>query len=315
MTPLHLNAHIQLIDLVNWSFNTLQNANLDYGHGFLDAYDEAVYCVLYTLNLPLHDLKSVQHKELTEAQITNIKKLVQNRAKTNQPLAYLVKQAYMHGLSFYVDERVLVPRSFLGEVFVEHMLEDYLDDVFANKIQTNALNVLELCTGSACLSILFKHTYQKIFKKLHIDATDICPNALAVAQHNINQYHYNDSIMLYEGSLFANIKPAKQYDIIFSNPPYVCTQSMENLPKAYLYEPHIALAGGLDGMDLVKPIIKQASQYLTNNGLLIIEIGNEYEYAMAMFDAMNIESVCWLGVSAGHQQVFLLQAWQIRHLR
>jgi ribosomal protein L3 glutamine methyltransferase len=190
------------------------------------------------------------------------------------------------------------------------MLDDYLEGM---PLKDNTLNVLELCTGSGCLPILFKHTYQHAFKNLHIDATDICPNALAVAQHNITQYHYNDYIKLHEASLFANIKPAKQYDIIFSNPPYVCTQSMENLPKAYLYEPHIALAGGLDGMDLVKPIIKQANQYLKADGVLVIEIGNDY--AMAMFDAMNIESVCWLGVSAGHQQVFLLQAWQIRHLR
>jgi ribosomal protein L3 glutamine methyltransferase len=230
---------------------------------------------------------------LLDEEIDAVLKVLERRATQHVPAAYITQEAWMHGLRFYVDERVIVPRSFIGE-----LLEDGLQPYVADPDEVGA--VLELCTGSGCLAILAAHA----FPNADVDAVDISAGALEVAHINVAEYALDDRIALFEGDLFSPL-PERRYDVIIANPPYVNRASMDILPPEYRHEPELALAGGEDGMDVVRRIIKEARNWLTDDGLLVVEIGNEREGVEAAFGGLDL---VWLSTSAGDDTVFLIQA-------
>lgn len=287
-----------LRDLLRYAVTAFQKNHLTFGHGNDNAYDEAAYLLLHTLHLPLDTLEPFLDATLLPDEIDTCLKLIHRRIEERLPAAYLTQEAWMHGLRFYVDQRVIVPRSLIGEL---------LQEALAPWIHhpSEVRHVLELCTGSGCLAIMAALA----FPNAQIDAVDISSDALAVAQRNCSDYHLDGRITLHEGDLFHALASApekhQRYDLIFSNPPYVNEQAMQALPGEYLAEPHIALAGGRDGMDIVRRILAQAKQYLAPTGILVIEIGNEYENTIAAFPALPFT---WLTTSAGDKQVFLIAA-------
>lgn len=279
-------------DLLRLAVSRFSAAKLSFGHGSANAYDEAAYLVLHTLNLPLDTLEPFLDARLLPEEIDAVLKVIDRRVTDRVPAAYITHEAYMHGLRFYVDSRVIVPRSFIGELLQEG-LEAWVGDAI------DIGPVLELCTGSGCLPILAAH----VWPNATIDAVDISPDALAVARRNVADYKMENRISLYEGDLYAPLPHDAKYDVILTNPPYVNETSMQSLPPEYLAEPRIALAGGDDGMDVVRRIIAGAKARLNPGGVLVVEIGNEHANVEAAFPDLEI---VWLPVSAGEEQVFLL---------
>ena len=280
-------------DLLRFAVSRFNQAELAFGHGSASAYDEAAYLVLHTLHLPLDTLDPFLDARLLDEEIDAVLKVVERRATQHVPAAYITQEAWMHGLRFYVDERVIVPRSFIGE-----LLEDGLEPYVADPDEVSA--VLELCTGSGCLAILAAHA----FPNADVDAVDISAAALEVAHVNVSDYALDDRVALFEGDLFAPL-PERRYDVIIANPPYVNQASMDALPAEYRHEPELALAGGEDGMDVVRRIVKEARNWLTDDGLLVVEIGNERANVEAAFGGLDL---VWLTTSAGDDTVFLIQA-------
>jgi ribosomal protein L3 glutamine methyltransferase len=270
----------------------LQSADLFYGHGLHNAYDEAVYAAQFCANLPIMDEPDWDAPYPAEAQ-ARLDALIAERCATKKPLAYLTHEAYLYGYKFYVDERVIVPRSFLAELILDQFAPWIVPD--------EVTDVLELCTGSGCLAIMAADA----FAEAQVDAVDISVDALAVAQRNVADYGLNERVHLIESDLYQAIPAGKQYDLIFSNPPYVNSISMACLPDEYRAEPNIALAGGDDGMDLVRIIVRDAGRYLKPNGILVVEIGNEYGFAVQAFKDLPLT---WLDVSGSDDGVFLLTA-------
>lgn len=280
-------------DLLRFAVSRFNQAELAFGHGSASAYDEAAYLVLHTLHLPLDTLDPFLDARLLDEEIDAVLKVVERRATQHVPAAYITQEAWMHGLRFYVDERVIVPRSFIGE-----LLEDGLQPYVADPDEVSA--VLELCTGSGCLAILAAHA----FPNADVDAVDISAAALEVAHVNVSDYALDDRVALFEGDLFAPL-PERRYDVVIANPPYVNQASMDALPAEYRHEPELALAGGEDGMDVVRRILKEARNWLTDDGLLVVEIGNERANVEAAFGGLDL---VWLTTSAGDDTVFLIQA-------
>ena len=280
-------------DLLRFAVSRFNQAELSFGHGSANAYDEAAYLVLHTLHLPLDLLEPFLDARLTAAEIDAVLNVIERRAAERVPAAYITQEAWMHGFRFHVDERVIVPRSFIGE-----LLQDGLQPYVEDPEQVSA--VLELCTGSGCLAILATHA----FPNADIDAVDLSAPALEVATRNVMDYKLDDRIALFEGDLYAPLAE-RRYDVIISNPPYVNAVSMQELPAEYKHEPDMALAGGADGMDIVRRIIANARNWLTDDGVLVVEIGNERENVEAAFGGLDL---VWLSTSAGDDNVFLIQA-------
>jgi ribosomal protein L3 glutamine methyltransferase len=280
-------------DVLRYAVSRFNEAQLAFGHGSANAYDEAAYLVLHTLHLPLDTLDPFLDARLLDTEIDAVLKVIDRRTTERIPAAYITQEAWMHGCRFHVDERVIVPRSFIGE-----LLEDGLQPYVADPDEVGA--VLELCTGSGCLAILAAHA----FPNADIDAVDLSPQALEVAQINVGQYGLDDRVALFEGDLFAPL-PERRYDVIITNPPYVNAESMRALPAEYQHEPEMALAGGEDGMDVVRRIVKEARNWLTDEGVLVVEIGNERANVEAAFGGLDL---VWLSTSAGEDSVFLIQA-------
>jgi len=279
-------------DLLRLAVSRFTAARLSFGHGSANAYDEAAYLVLHTLNLPLDTLDPFLDARLLPEEVDAVLKVIDRRVTERVPAAYITHEAFMHGLRFYVDSRVIVPRSFIGE-----LLQDGLEPWLGDTAQIGP--VLELCTGSGCLPIIAAH----VWPEARIDAVDISPDALAVARRNVADYKMEHRIALYEGDLYAPLPSGATYDVILTNPPYVNEQSMRELPAEYLAEPRLALAGGDDGMDIVRRIVAGAKKRLNPNGVLVVEIGNERANVEAAFPDLDI---VWLSVSAGDDQVFLV---------
>jgi ribosomal protein L3 glutamine methyltransferase len=279
-------------DVLRYAVSRFNQAQLSFGHGSANAYDEAAYLVLHTLHLPLDLLDPFLDARLTADEIDAVLKVVERRATERVPAAYITQEAWMHGYRFHVDERVIVPRSFIGE-----LLQDGLQPYVEDPEEVSA--VLELCTGSGCLAVLAAHA----FPNADIDAVDLSPGALEVATRNVSDYELDERVALFEGDLFAPL-PERRYDVIIANPPYVNAASMQTLPAEYRHEPDIALAGGVDGMDIVSRILGQARNWLTEEGVLVVEIGNERANVEAAFGGLNL---VWLSTSAGDDNVFLLQ--------
>ena len=280
-------------DLLRFAVSRFTEADLSFGHGSSNAFDEAAYLVLHTLHLPLDTLDPFLDARLLDTEIDAIMKVIERRAKDRVPAAYITNEAWMHGHRFYVDERVIVPRSFIGEL-LQDGLQPYVQD------PDEVSRVLELCTGSGCLAILAAQAFQNA----DIDAVDISAPALEVAHRNVDDYDLDSRVALYEGDLFAPL-PVGRYEVIITNPPYVNALAMQSLPAEYRHEPELALAGGADGMDIVKRIVGEARKWLTEDGVLVVEIGNERANVEATLGGLDM---VWLSTSAGDDNVFLIQA-------
>jgi ribosomal protein L3 glutamine methyltransferase len=280
-------------DLLRFAVSRFTAADLSFGHGSSNAFDEAAYLVLHTLHLPIDTLDPFLDARLLDTEIDAIMKVIERRATDRVPAAYITNEAWMHGHRFYVDERVIVPRSFIGEL-LQDGLQPYVQD------PDEVSRVLELCTGSGCLAILAAQA----FMNADIDAVDISAPALEVAHKNVDDYDLDSRVALYEGDLFAPL-PVGRYEVIITNPPYVNALAMQTLPAEYRHEPELALAGGADGMDIVKRIVGEARKWLTEDGVLVVEIGNERANVEATLGGLDI---VWLSTSAGDDNVFLIQA-------
>lgn len=297
MTP---NDFTTLRDLLRYAVTRFNNAELFFGHGSTNAFDEAAYLLLHTLKLPLDKLEPFLDARLLPDEVASFLRVIEQRATERLPAAYITHEAWLGDYRFYVDERVIVPRSFIAELIPEQFAPWLADP-------DEVSDILELCTGSGCLPIMLADA----FPNAQIDAVDISPDALAVAQRNVDDYALNDRITLIASDLYANV-PKKKYDIIVTNPPYVNADSMTRLPQEYLREPQIALAGGADGMDLVRKIVAGAVERLTPQGILMVEIGNERAFAEAAFPDLELT---WLSTSNGDDMVFLLTADQLKQKR
>lgn len=281
-----------LRDVVRFVVSRFNEADLFFGHGSSNAFDEAVHLTLHTLHLPPDTLELFFDARLSDAERDQILGLAERRINEKIPLAYLINRAWLGEFSFYVDPRVIVPRSFIAE-----LLRDGLEPWIADPAKVRS--ALDLCTGSGCLAVLAAHA----FENAHIDAIDVSDAALAVAKHNVDAYNLTDRIELIESDLFDALD-GKRYDLIISNPPYVNEAAMRSLPAEYRHEPQLALAGGADGMDLVRRILKRARSKLHRGGVLIVEIGHNRAAIGAAFPELELT---WLATSAGDDSVFLIE--------
>ena len=287
---------ITVRDLLRHAVTRFNTEGLFFGHGSSSAYDEAAYLILHTLKLPLDKLDPFLDAKLLSDEIAAVLAIIDRRTSERLPAAYLTNEAWLTDYRFYVDERVIVPRSYIAELIPEHF-QPWVGDAW------NVHHVLELCTGSGCLAIMLADA----FPNAEVDAVDLSSDALEVAKRNVEDYQLEKRVHLVQSDLYDKV-PAKKYDLIVSNPPYVNSKAMASLPAEYRHEPHMALAGGSDGMDLVRQIVKGAKERLTSRGLLIVEIGNEFAHAEAAFHDLGLT---WLSTSAGDASVFLLTADQL----
>lgn len=294
--PLPYFSTSTIRDLLRYAVTRFNTAQLFFGHGSNNALDEAAYLILHTLKLPLDKLDPFFDAKLLPEEVESVLKVIERRVTERVPAAYLTNEAWLNDYRFYVDERVIVPRSYIAEFIPEHFAPWIMEP-------DSVANILELCTGSGCLSIMMADA----FPDAHIDAVDISNDALDVARRNVEDYDLQNRITLIQSDLYDNV-PKRKYDLIVTNPPYVNAMSMATLPQEYRHEPQIALAGGTDGMDLVHRIVAGAKQRLTEHGVLIVEIGNEQEHALAAFPDLTFT---WLTTSAGDGMVFLLTADQL----
>jgi ribosomal protein L3 glutamine methyltransferase len=278
-------------DYVRFAVSRFYQAELFFGHGSSDAYDEAVYLVLHTLHLPLDRLEPFMDARLTASERSEVLSIIQRRVVERIPAAYLTHEAFLGEYSFYVDERVIVPRSFIAEL-LRSQLSPWIADAEA------VGNVLDMCTGSGCLAILAAHE----FPNAQVDAVDLSPEALHVAAHNITDYQLQDRVQLIQSDLFSQLA-GRKYDLIISNPPYVDAPSVAALPQEYLHEPELSLGSGADGLDATRIILQNAAQHLTPNGILIVEIGHNRDLLEAEYPKLPFT---WLDVTAGDQFVFML---------
>lgn len=278
-------------EAVEYAEQAFENAELYFGHGMGNAFDEAVYLVLHTLGLPLDELDGVWSRPLQDAEAGAILGLIQRRASEKIPLAYLTREAWLGPYRFYVDERAIVPRSFIAELLHEELFPWV-------EAPESVTQVLDLCTGSGCLAILAAIT----FPNARVDAVDLSTDALDVARRNVDDYELAPRISLVASDMFAALH-GRQYDLIISNPPYVTGESMAALPDEYRHEPEMALGSGLDGLDHVRTILREAPAFLRPGGLLVVEVGFNRDGVEAAFPGLPFT---WAEVSAGDEVVFLL---------
>lgn len=279
-------------DWLRWAVTRFHQSQLYFGHGSDNALSEATYLIAHTLALPFDQLDSFLDARLTLPEKTQLRKILDRRIEERIPAAYLTQEAWLGDFRFYVDERVIIPRSFIAELMPDG-LSPYLPDHYEVK------HALDLCTGSGCLAILLAEAYPNA----DIDAVDISPPALEVAQRNIDDYHLADRITLIRSDYTDNLPKNKRYDLIISNPPYVTGEAMQHLPREYRHEPELALAGGVDGMDAVHHFLKNAPRLLQPHGVVVVEIGHNRAIVEAAYP--NLPFV-WLDTGSSEESVFLL---------
>jgi ribosomal protein L3 glutamine methyltransferase len=288
-----------LLDFVRYGVSRFIEAKLVFAHGTTDPVAEAAFLVCETLHLHPDQFETFATARVTAAEARQILDVIARRVTTRKPAAYLVNKIYMRGLPFYVDERVIVPRSFIGELLDSHFSASDEDNNSLIEDPGSVQNVLDLCTGSGCLAILAAQA----FPQAQIDAVDISRDALDVAARNIADYGLEDRVTLHRGDLFGPLGD-KRYDLIISNPPYVDAQGMADLPRECRAEPRLAFDGGADGIDIVRRILEQAKRHLTPQGGLLCEIGRcrsalEAAYPQADFLWLDTEDsdgeVFWIG--------------------
>lgn len=287
-----------LRDMVRWGASEFNAAQLCFGHGNDNAWDEALCLARHVLHLSPEEDNKIADVRLLSTERWQIAELFQQRIQQRKPAAYLTHEAWFAGLSFYVDERVIIPRSPMAELIAQGFAP-WLDEIAVD-------NVLDLCTGSGCIAV----ACALAFPQAHVDALDISGDALAVAEKNVAQYELQDSVRLIKSDLFTQL-PQKRYDLIISNPPYVNAEDMAQLPEEYRHEPHLALAAGDEGLDIVKRILAEAPNYLSEQGILVVEVGRSAPALEACFPDLPF---LWLDLKQGGQGVFLLTAEQLKFL-
>ena len=280
---------MNVIELIERSSARLDQAGVSFGHGTTCAFDEAAWLVLWSLGLPLDDLDAVADQPVSDEAAARAEALVEQRITTRKPAAYLTREAWLQGVPFYVDERSIVPRSFIAELLADGTIDPWLSE--------RTRRVLDLCTGNGSLAVLAALAYPEV----EVDAVDLSPEALEVARINVERHALQQRVRLIRSDLLAQV--SGPYDLILCNPPYVNAQAMASLPPEFQAEPELALAGGDDGMDLIRQLLRQAPGVMSAEGVLVLEIGNEREHFEAAFP--HLEPL-WLETSAGHDQVLLL---------
>ena len=282
-----------LIELIEQAAARLDAAQVGYGHGTTNAFDEAAWLVMWRLGLPIDTLDEHEQRTVSEDEQAHAQALIDERIATRQPAAYLTKQAWLQGVPFYVDERAIVPRSFIAEVLADGSIDAWLSD------QTR--RVLDLCTGNGSLAVLAAMAYPDVT----VDGTDISPDALAVARINVDQHGLQDRITLMHSDGLSGVKGP--YDLILCNPPYVNADSMAKLPAEYRAEPELALASGPDGMDFTRALLAalraDPDRFMSDDAVLVLEIGNERPNFERAFPDL---AVTWLPTSAGDDQLLLV---------
>ncbi|MFN0038039.1 MAG: 50S ribosomal protein L3 N(5)-glutamine methyltransferase [Burkholderiales bacterium] len=282
-----------LRDWLRFAVSRFNEAGLSFGHGSTNAYDEAAYLLLHALHLPIDRLEPFLDARLTKSEIETVELLLARRIRERIPAAYLTREAWLREYRFYVDERVIVPRSPIAELLLDERLAPWIAE------PAEIRHALDLCTGSGCLAILVALA----FTQASVDATEISAAAMEVANKNIADYQLAERVRVTRGDLFGEL--AARYDLIVANPPYVDLAAMRALPAEYRAEPALALDGGADGLDVVRRILAQSGSRLTPQGLLVVEIGHQKETVEAAFPTLPF---IWLETAAGADQVFLLQA-------
>lgn len=285
-----------LRDVLRWSVSQFNAHKLSFGHGSDNAWDEAVYLVLFSLHMPPDTLEPFLDCRLTKQERQRCIDIIARRCSERLPAAYLTGEAWLQGYKFTIDERCIVPRSPISELLMQQ-LSPWVEE------PEDISSVLDLCTGSGCLAIIAAN----VFENALVDAVDLSPDALAVAQKNVHDYELEERLQLFEGDLYQALPPSR-YQIIISNPPYVNEDSMQALPEEYLREPRLALAGGDDGMILVRRILEGAAEHLTDDGILVLEIGNEYANFVEAFPHLD---PVWLSTENAEDQILLLTKEQL----
>nr|WP_241242317.1 50S ribosomal protein L3 N(5)-glutamine methyltransferase [Thalassotalea sp. G2M2-11] len=283
-------------DFVRFAASEFNRADLFYGHGHDNAWDEAITLILYTLSLPSQLSEQIFHCRLTHDEKQAVLAIIERRIIEQKPAAYLTNQAYFAGLPFYVDERTLVPRSPLAE-----WIEKRFFPLIAEG--ESVARILDLCTGSGCIAIACAH----YFPEAEVDAVDLSEDALNVAQINIELHGLTEQVIPIQSDVFSGVSQQK-YDLIVTNPPYVDQEDVDNLPTEYTHEPSIGLGSGEDGLDITRKILAQSSEHLTDNGLLVCEVGNSQVHVEATYPEVNFT---WLTFERGGHGVFMLTKQQL----
>ncbi|CAN7179041.1 50S ribosomal protein L3 N(5)-glutamine methyltransferase [Variovorax sp. LjRoot290] len=278
-----------VIELIEAGATQLADAGVAFGHGTTNAFDEAAWLVLWRLGLPLDDLDAVADRAVAPADAARVADVLAQRIATRKPAAYLTKEAWLQGVPFYIDERAIVPRSFIAELLADGSIDPWLGE--------HTRRVLDLCTGNGSLAVLAAMTYPEI----SVDAADLSTAALEVAAINVTRHQLDARITLVESDGLAKVRGP--YDLILCNPPYVNAKSMAGLPAEYRAEPELALAGGADGMDFIRRLFADAPARMSESAVLVLEIGNERSHFEAAFPQLE---VVWLATSAGEDQVLLV---------
>ncbi len=278
-----------LIELVRKSARQLDQAGVAFGHGTANAFDEAAWLVLWRLGMPLDELDAVGGMAVSPQQRDDVHELIAERIRSRKPAAYLTREAWLQGVPFYVDERSIVPRSFIAELIMDGAIDRWLGEA--------THQVLDLCTGNGSLAVLAAMAWPEVT----VDAADISPEALEIARINVDKHGLQERIRIVQSDGLRSV--AGPYDLILCNPPYVNANSMAQLPAEYQAEPQLALAGGVDGMDFVRSLLREAPAHMKTQGVLVLEIGNERDHFESAFP--RLEAV-WLEASAGDDHVLLV---------
>ncbi len=278
-----------VIELIEAGAKQLTAAGVAYGHGTSNAFDEAAWLVLWQLGLPLDEIDAEADRPVTPEEQAKVAALLQERISTRKPAAYLTQEAWLQGVPFYVDERAIVPRSFIAELLANGNIDAWLG--------LHTQRVLDLCTGNGSLAVLAAMAWPEV----SVDGADLSTDALAVARINVDKHQLQDRVTLLASDGLAAV--SGPYDLILCNPPYVNAQSMAALPAEYRAEPELALAGGSDGMDFIRRLLAEAPAQMSEHAVLVLEIGNEREHFEAAFPRLE---AAWLETSAGDEQVLLI---------
>lgn len=289
-----------ILDMMRWAYSYFNASDLYYGHGHDNPWDEAHQLVLSAIALPVDAPESLYQSRLTLVEKQRICELVKQRLGLRKPVAYLTNSAWFSGLEFYVDERVIIPRSPIGELIQEG---------FTGILRTEPKRILDMCTGSGCIAI----ACAKRFPNAEIDAVDLSIDALNVAEINIERHQLNEQVFPMQSDLFESL-PQDHYDLIITNPPYVDQEDLDSMPEEYHHEPEMALGSGEDGLDITKRILASAADYLSDNGVLVCEVGNSMVHLIEQFPSVPFN---WLEFKHGGLGVFSLTREQLvanRHL-